>query len=83
MIYPGAILDRLQFDFELHFVCLDGAEAGVTYGGIKWGFEFQRKENWIGFDWIDQFKFTSYAVPWDTPSDAWRSIWRSKRFGGK
>ena len=82
LFLPGAILASSKFDFELQIVCLDGPEAGATYGGIKWGYELTRKQNWAGLDWIDQFDLVgSYAVPSDKPSEAWRNIWLGRSAG--
>ena len=83
---PGSIInnifvqtDQLTQSFELHFVCLAGAEKGATYGGIEWWHQFTinalpTKYELSGYD----FKYSSDAIEIRGPSKTngdWQRIW--------
>lgn len=74
----GGVLWSVEFDFELHFICLAGPERGATYGGVEWGFRMERA-SWGGDSPEDDYSFSGYHRQTYDPSTEWRQIWLANK----
>lgn len=75
----GSVVAYLKQDFELHFVCLKGAEKGTVYGGYKWGHTFTIKNYQHAVHWgAVGYKYDKYITPTNSPSPEWQAIWNDR-----